>query len=105
MFAAAVSWDNVSLKKLAFGSTALMVCWIVATWIVNLIANLIRSDSTPNVGSNFTFKDLARDVGLDNETRRELEEGYYKAGHNLHPRHFTTDRGTVLKEGQGILVE
>lgn len=77
----------VSVTGLALAGIGLLVCWTLAKWIFAFIYNLIWPDSTPELGKYFTLRDIFQDVGLDNDTRKALEEGYYKVSGATSKRH------------------
>lgn len=65
-------------KGAALAGVVLISSWTVAKGSYALIHRLIYPDPTPEYGSRFTIRDIVQDVGLDNETRRALEKGYYE---------------------------
>ena len=87
-------WDPFTPKGLVLDLVALTTIYSIGRWITLIASHLFSSDTTPRVGKWFTLRDVFQDVGLDNDTRKAIEEGYYKVIRRL----FPPSRGFIVSD-------
>lgn len=73
-----IPWERVSPKTIVVAGLVMIIIWSILKWALYFIINFVRPDPTPEVGKLWTLRDILQDVGLDNDTCKALQEGYYK---------------------------
>ncbi|KAK5996321.1 Cytochrome P450 monooxygenase gloP [Cladobotryum mycophilum] len=72
-------------KEMVFTSIALIFYLALAKWIYATVSRQTKSDLTPEFGSWFNLRDITEDVGIHNDARRGMDEGYDKFSKNGKP--------------------
>lgn len=73
-----IPWEHVSPKTLVLAGVVMVVLWSTLKWVLYFLMNFIRPHSTPELGKLWSLRDIFQDVGIDNDTCKALQEGYYK---------------------------